>query len=126
MGHCGWNHDDVIDRLGAEIRSTRTRFSLTRWLVPLLIGFPLGGLIVLGTIGLLYYAGPQLESHFGPTIFKAWQVLSGGLPVSCAGIRISRNSMGVRRSFFRTLSAFAVMRYRSLLIGSILTVRRYR
>jgi hypothetical protein len=74
MGHCGWNHDDVIDRLGAEIRSTRTRFSLTRWLVPLLIGFPLGGLIVLGTIGLLYYAGPQLESHFGPTIFKASHV----------------------------------------------------
>lgn len=74
MGHCGWNHDDVIDRLSTEIRVARARFSLTRWLVPLLIGFPLGGLMVLGTIGLLYYAGPQIESHFGPTIIKASHV----------------------------------------------------
>jgi hypothetical protein len=74
MGDCSWDHDDVIDRLSTEIRATRTRTSLKRWLVPFLIGFPLGGLIVLGTIGLLYYAGPELEAHFGPTIIKAAHV----------------------------------------------------
>jgi hypothetical protein len=40
----------------------------------MMIGFPLGGLMVLGTIGLLYYAGPQLEGHFGPTIIKSSHV----------------------------------------------------
>lgn len=47
---------------------------MNRWLIPFMIGFPLGGLIVLGTIGLIYYAGPQLESRFGPTIIRASHV----------------------------------------------------
>jgi hypothetical protein len=75
MGHCGWDHDDVIDRLSTEIRSTARVTSLRRWLIPFIIGFPLGGLMVLGTIGLLNYAGPQLEAQFGPTIIKASHVV---------------------------------------------------
>jgi hypothetical protein len=71
MGYRSWDHDDVINRTSSQIWTSRTRLSLKRWLIPLLLGFPLGGLIVLGTIGLLFYAGPQLESHFGPTIIKA-------------------------------------------------------
>lgn len=75
MGNCSWDHDDVIDRVSAEIRAARAGLSLRNWLTPFLIGFPLGGLIVLGTIGLLFFAGPQIEGKFGPTIIDASHVV---------------------------------------------------
>src|SRR3982751_5606127 len=71
MGHCGWDHNNVIDRLGVEIRAAPRVTSLRRWLIPFTIGFPLSGLMDLGTIGLLNYAGPQLEAQFVPTMIKA-------------------------------------------------------